>query len=374
MYPKDSKLCLTTFGRIEVMYKDKVVISRDSVSRKLSGLLCFLVERRSWIPVEELIEVFWSDISYEKANSSFRNCLYRLRRTLEPHLKHGDQSSYILYRNGLCAFNSDADYWWDVEEFESLCNQVRNMDENNEHSTQVYTRILELYGGDYLAHIDEVWAMPGRQLYKSLYLEIVQRYVRLLFRKQQFDEAIAVIDGALDDNQTEEGLWSMLITAQLAAGKQREALQTYNEAKRVLKASLEIDFAIPVPELRQLGIGGRGWRTTSSLNGTTLRPHSVTVDSNIFELCYYAEAQCARICGEALSLLVVDIHPEVDCKSDDTVVLIESLLRKSDRVAYFGNGRYGVLLPYAGQKDHKTVSEKIDTTLRKSLKISSVLF
>lgn len=75
---------------------------------KVRALLAYLVLKRGPVPRETLIEVLWPDLDYEAGLRNLNTTVYNLRRSLEPDLKRGSDSRFVIYEgsNYLSSINT----------------------------------------------------------------------------------------------------------------------------------------------------------------------------------------------------------------------------------------------------------------------------
>jgi len=140
----------------------------DFRSDKVRGLLTFLAveSQRPWTR-GYLANLFWADYSENKAQSNLSNALWNLR-TLVGDLSAG--TKYINVKKTTLQFNSQSDYWLDVEVFNTIIDQYQNTQSTeNKILISDLDKALSLSQGSFMEgfSIDspgfETWLIKTRQ-------------------------------------------------------------------------------------------------------------------------------------------------------------------------------------------------------------------
>src|SRR4051812_35733872 len=105
---------------------------------------------------------------------------------------------------------------------------------------------LERYRGEVLPSTGD-WAAPHRARLEEARLKLVE--TRLSARLQLGHDVVGDLEAAVTADAYQEGLWELLITALYRAGRQADALATYQRVRARLADELGLD---PGPRLRQL--------------------------------------------------------------------------------------------------------------------------
>ncbi|HYP44192.1 MAG TPA: BTAD domain-containing putative transcriptional regulator [Propionibacteriaceae bacterium] len=109
---------------------------------------------------------------------------------------------------------------------------------------------LRLYRGEVLvAAGDGPWVGPHRARLEEVRAELVELHLTSRLRQGDVDTLIGDLGAAVTTYPFREALWELLITALYRAGRQAEALATYQRVREVLATELGLD---PGPRLQQL--------------------------------------------------------------------------------------------------------------------------
>lgn len=119
---------------------------------KVRALLVYLVLKKGPVPRETLIEVLWPDLDYEAGLRNLNTTVYNLRRSLEPKLKRGSDSIYVIYEGGNYRLDDCQSHWLDVQAFEQGIRRAR-IERNRDKALSIYKEILALYRGEYLTDL-----------------------------------------------------------------------------------------------------------------------------------------------------------------------------------------------------------------------------
>jgi DNA-binding SARP family transcriptional activator len=177
-------LCLGEFRvfRGDVEIKDSDWGSGKGPTKKIKALLAFLLCRRTrGARKETLIDLLWpQQTDRKRANSSFHQALFCLRRALEPDLESGTASSYIKHCDECYRFAPQKPYWIDADAFIQYTDRAQALEQSGDPISAIdcWARATDLYGGNFMAGIDSKytcpndydWCVPVCYHYEQLYL------------------------------------------------------------------------------------------------------------------------------------------------------------------------------------------------------------
>jgi DNA-binding SARP family transcriptional activator len=165
------------FGRFEVNTSEGPVSTKSWPRRKTQALLkVLLCERGRVFTQDQLIEYLFPDLIPDKAAENLHNRISELRRVLEPDLKQGSDSSYVLSvsKGGYC-FSQDTPCSVDTEEFQKQLDAAQASDKSGRwlKALEGYQQAANLYRGDYLAEdLYEEWTIAPREEWRDRYLTV----------------------------------------------------------------------------------------------------------------------------------------------------------------------------------------------------------
>ena len=183
------------------------------------------------------MEVFWPEMPPKKATSRLHSTNYRLRQALYPEC--------VVYQNGWYVFNSEIDYWYDVEEFEKLLDKAERLGPGSEEGAECYMAAIALYRGDYLEEFYSDWCFMKRQELRERYINALVSLGDFYAGRGEHMRSIEVFKKALAKDNYREDIHQRVIRAYSALGDRAAAIKHYQECVNILQEELGLD---PMPE------------------------------------------------------------------------------------------------------------------------------
>ncbi len=118
MYEHEAAYRAYLFGRFQ-LYHRRQRLDEDLLRRKKARLILiwFLLNPGKPGSMEQFINLFWPDSPPDKAIGNFHAAMHSLRRTLEPNLPAGQESSFIRRRpDNFYSFEADETWWTDARD------------------------------------------------------------------------------------------------------------------------------------------------------------------------------------------------------------------------------------------------------------------
>ena len=222
-------LRINGFGRGRVLLgDDELLAQREQVKE----LFFFLLTRHPQsVRKEEIIEQFWPDWPFQKADGSLRVTLYRLRRGICP----------VGTESGWLSLDLPAGTWYDVWEFRRLLQDADRLRDDPPRRAERLQQAIELYGGEYLEQITAVWVAGEREKLASEYQSALLALA--LIRSQQGDNAAAIglFRQVLQRQPYHERAWQGLMSAQANSGNRAAAMESFQQLRRLLRDDLGVD-------------------------------------------------------------------------------------------------------------------------------------
>ena len=236
-------------GPLEVLADDGTPV--DLGRRKQRALLAMLVvEVNRVVPIARLIELLWTDAPPARVTSSIQTYVSDLRRLLETHRTPRSEPEVLVTQPpGYMLRLAPTDI--DASAFESLVQEGARLlsDGRPDRAREALVEALELWRGPAFGEFageSFVRAEAGRL--EELRLAAVEGRLEADMALGNHAAAIAELDAAVTTYPLRERLYGLHMVALYRAGRQAEALRTYQRAKRSLgELGLE-----PGPALRAL--------------------------------------------------------------------------------------------------------------------------
>ena len=234
------------FGQFEVCLNNRNIWLRSEKIRIILKLLA--MDRGEEWPEERLIEVLWPECGFERKRPALRRFIHELRRTLEPGLKHGSSSKYIVNIRKAYVFPRDAPCWIDLEAFEKFKQEADKASRLGELQQAIshYEKAIELYRGDFLKgdldieeSIDIIDINALRENWRNEFLEVVRSFADLCFQLQRenpelIQKAIKALQKAKHYKRDSEELYRKLAEAYYLQGDKASAFTILKECQDYL--------------------------------------------------------------------------------------------------------------------------------------------
>ena len=256
------KLELRLLGLTEITVDGTRIDERLWTRRKSKSLLKILaLAPRHQVSREQLMEMLWPELDPDLSANNLNKVIHAARRTLEPELKSGADSRFVVTSEQQIALTASGGLWIDAEEFETaaLTSLRGDIVADVDHA-------LALYRGDLLDEDRyEEWTQTRREHLKRL-------YGRLLAHAGQLDEAqgrmLESIDRwakllALDD--CNEDAHRQLMRLYAMTGTRHLAVQQFEQCRDTIHRELDAEpEAATVALHRQILSGDFDSPTTST--------------------------------------------------------------------------------------------------------------
>lgn len=209
--PESSDLYIRFFGDFAVEYKRNKLTDKNFKTRKVSGLLKYILIQERAVSRERLAAVFWPDSEPKAANTSLRVALYELRKTMagfglafdseEALIEEGAEGFHI--RRGR-PFTSDA------QEMEELYERWQSG--KSQDPQPLLREICSLHAGNFLEGADfDDSLLIAREHYASKFFEALHALARFSIEQQRYEEAEQLLEKALHLDSLDEISCALLL-------------------------------------------------------------------------------------------------------------------------------------------------------------------
>src|SRR5215203_293860 len=220
-------------------------ISRDGVAVELSGqrqravLALLLLNANHVVPTERLVDELWGENPPRTAVTSLQNAIVQLRKLLGPDVLQTRSPGYIL--------RVDPDLY-DLARFESLLGYAREAPP--EERAQLLREALEEWRGVPLEELGyESFAQSEVRRLEELRIAALEDRIDADLETGRHGDLVPEVEVLIAAHPHRERLRAQLLLALYRSGRQADALQAYQDARRALAEELGID---PGSNLRQL--------------------------------------------------------------------------------------------------------------------------
>jgi predicted ATPase/DNA-binding SARP family transcriptional activator len=208
-----------------------------------------LLRRNEIVGLDHLVEALWGATPPANAIQAVRTYVSRLRTCFGSDA-HGEESLLVTHRGGYRLAVRDEEM--DVDLFESLAlagHAALEMGAANKAEAQL-REALALVRGPPLAGMehDEFCRYEAERL-NELQLLVYEDLVEARLAQGEHRELISELRAAVSEHPFRERFWAQLMLALYRSGRQAEALEAYQQARRLLAEKLGLE---PSQELRML--------------------------------------------------------------------------------------------------------------------------
>jgi predicted ATPase/DNA-binding SARP family transcriptional activator len=214
----------------------------DVGGSKRQALLAMLALRNGRVvDVDGLVDGLWGEELPAAPRNALHHHIARLRAALGEESIVGSADGYAL-KDGRV----------DAVRFEELLAETRAAlrDGDAPAAADAVAAALALWRGPALQGLPTTsWFTAEARRLETLRVDALEEDFEIRLALGEHRELMPVLRSALADNQFRERLWGQLMLALYRSGRQADALETFQEARRVLADELGLE---PGPELRQL--------------------------------------------------------------------------------------------------------------------------
>jgi DNA-binding SARP family transcriptional activator/TolB-like protein/Flp pilus assembly protein TadD len=241
-----SKLELHLLGPARILVDGVAVEERQWTRRKSKALVKLLaLSPHHQLHREQLMETLWPEAEPELAANNLHKAIHAARRALEPELKSGADSRFIVTHDQQVSLRSPGEPWIDADEFAARARAALKAPE-----IAACESALELYEGELLEEDRyEDWAAPRREQLSLLAQKLIAKLARLYEASGQLQQSIEQHHRLLSFDAINEAAHRDLMRLYAASGSRHQALQQYQHCRDALRKELDAE---PEPATKKL--------------------------------------------------------------------------------------------------------------------------
>ena len=233
---------ISVLGPVEVRRDGQLVPVPGGKTSEL--LVRLALEAGVLVRTDRLVDDLWAADAVNTRRNTLQSKVARLRRALgdPPVIVSGD-GGYTL-----AVDPSDVDALAVLRDAVAASRLLDAGDDRG--AAELCASTLQLYRGEVLqAAGDGEWVTPHRARLEEARMKLVETQFSARLRLGDVGDVIGELEAAVATYPFQEGLWELLITALYRAGRQADALATYQRVRNQLADELGLD---PGPQLQQL--------------------------------------------------------------------------------------------------------------------------
>ncbi len=211
---------------------------------KASELLVRLaLEASQLVRADRLIDDLWATEAVNTRRNTLQSKIARLRRGLGDSVIVSGEGGYSL-----AIEPSDVDA---LAVLRDVVTASRLLEAGDDHGAdEVCASALQMYRGEVLQGAgDGDWVTPHRARLVETRMKLVETQLSARLRLGDIGDVTGELEAAVATYPFQEGLWELLITSLYRAGRQADALATYQRVRHLLADELGLD---PGPQLQHL--------------------------------------------------------------------------------------------------------------------------
>ncbi|MEA1883457.1 MAG: BTAD domain-containing putative transcriptional regulator, partial [Thermotogota bacterium] len=191
---------------------------------------------------KELCDIFWPEMSEQKAKQNLSSNLYYLRKGLDKIFEKKSFGKFFIRSNShVCWLNKPPEVGFDFEIFENRIDQAEKQN-NQEIKKSFLLEAIDIYTGDYLPFCNYSWAKGKRKEYQEKVVRIILELIDI-DNFQSEDKIEELYEKGFSIAPLNEKLVMSKLQHLNKKDKTLESLKVYQEFKN----RLENEFSIAVP-------------------------------------------------------------------------------------------------------------------------------
>lgn len=194
---------------------------------------------------EQIIELLWRDQETDAAINNLHKCVHAARRSLEPDLISGNDSRFILTKEGQIILTAPDEVRVDVTEFEELAAAALKDCEE-----KLCEAALKLYAGELLPEdLYEDWASERRESLHLSHRRLLEKLGAIYENSGRFERSAEIFQKLVQADELDEAARRNLMRVYTLQGNRAQAVRQFEICRQLLKKELGIE---PEAETRTL--------------------------------------------------------------------------------------------------------------------------
>jgi len=231
-------LALRLLGAFRVEVRGQIVADARWTRPQARMLLKLLaLEPTHQMHRQRLIELMWPSIDPDAGAANLHKIIHMARRALEPKLRSGAESRFIVTSRQHVQLQAPGELWIDAEAFERVASRART----GSNATE-YEEALTLYRGDLLAEDPYAdWCAQKREQLHALRDELLLGLGRACSAQGHYPRAIQQYETVLATAPANENAHRELMRLYALTGRRSDALRQFARCSEAVRADLDAD-------------------------------------------------------------------------------------------------------------------------------------
>src|SRR5215471_2297739 len=231
-------LTIRLLGPFELFVGDAPAPSDRWPRRKPKLLVKLLaLQPRAQLHREQIIDMLWPDADFEAGANNLHKAIHAARRALEPDLKSGSRSRFIITRDNIVALRAPGEVWVDAGAFERQAAEAMRGND-----PELFEAAIDLYRGDLLPEdLYEDWAVSPRERLRGSYIDLLCRLARMREESGDYVAGIGLLQSLLAMDPTNEEAHQRLIRLHVLTGNRPGAVRQYRQCVELLRREAGVE-------------------------------------------------------------------------------------------------------------------------------------
>ena len=205
----------------------------------------------------------WGVGKTELLDKRFRQTLYRLRKIFQ--VSDNNSGNHIVLRedhNDHYHLSANPDVFCDIHKFIDWYNEGKEAELQNGSLQKIsrYEMSVDLYKGDFLNDLDEIWSQQLRNRLRSLYLEMIDGLCRFYFVKKDGRMVEHYARNCLEILPHDEMGIFWLVKGFLKQRRHATAKKECTEWQKLIQSEMEIEPDISFEEIKNASAFNDLWK------------------------------------------------------------------------------------------------------------------
>ncbi|MBW2193027.1 MAG: bacterial transcriptional activator domain-containing protein [Deltaproteobacteria bacterium] len=197
------------------------------------------------------MELLWPEDDPGKTVKRLHVALASLRRTLEPDIRRGTPSAYIIRSGDAYRIAIGNGGRVDIEGFIDELKFARE-EKDPEKAIEHYLNAASTYRGDFLEEdLYTPWCEEERERFRGEYLQLLEGLIEFYDDKKDYKKCIVYAKKYLTVDKYAEDVYQVLMTYYSRIGNKAMVSRTFNKCKDLITAELDCPLSEETEDLYQ---------------------------------------------------------------------------------------------------------------------------
>lgn len=359
------ELRVYSMGHFYLAVGDEKLYAHAWRSKKALQIFKFLlINRHRTVSTDVLMDIFWG-ADAANVRHSLHSTIYRIRSTICKAFPGLRGKAIIMSQGGNYTIEPELGLWWDAEEFLSLLNSARSLE--NVDAMDLYQCALDLYRGPFLPDDTTYdWTEPLRAKLADRYNEAVSEYSSILLGMEKGRTAVSVLREATKEVPLDEALRCALMNALIAVGQTGQAIYEFIEIKGLLRDELGIDPSSCLVSAYKKALNQESVGSIEAFAEGEDKPGALSCTMESFKSILELELRTRARYGTPITILQVSLA-EYEVVPERIVAAVLNSLRAVDVISINANDDVVILLHRVDTSDVGDIVKRVSKVIADEL-------